>query len=156
MYLEVGTRKEVYAQTQAEARQKLQELKRAAELGLAMRSPRQTVGQFMLDWLENGAKPKLRPRTFKGYRTIVTQYLVPRLGHVPLVKLTPQHVQAFQNELLAAPRNRGGGTVSPGTVINARRVLGRAMEQATYSGLNARNPVRPLMARIWLVGNSAA
>jgi len=35
MYLEHGPRKEVYAQTQAEARQKLQELKRAAELGLA-------------------------------------------------------------------------------------------------------------------------
>src|SRR6266851_9764744 len=139
---EDGTRKELYAQTQSEAKQKLEELKRAAELGLAMRSPRQTVGQFLNDWLENAARPKLRPRTFKGYRTIVTQYLLPKLGYVPLVKLTPQQVQSFQNELLATPLARGGGTVSPGTVINARRVLGRAMEQATHWGLIARNPVR--------------
>jgi hypothetical protein len=45
MYLEDRTRKEVYAQTQAEARQKLQELKRAAELDLALRSPRQELRQ---------------------------------------------------------------------------------------------------------------
>src|ERR1700747_2844558 len=79
LYLEDGTRKEGYAQTQGQARRKLQELKRAAELGMAMGSPRQTAGQFLLDWLENAARPKLRPRTLKGYRTIVTQYLVPRL-----------------------------------------------------------------------------
>ena len=139
---EDGTRKEVYAQTQAEAKHKLEELKRAAELGMAMRSPRQTVGQFLQDWLENAAKPKLRPRTFAGYRTIVNHYLVPHLGRIQLTKLTPQHVQAFQNKLLSTELDRGGGTVSPGTVINARRVLGRAMEQATHWGLIARNPVR--------------
>ena len=43
IYLEDGARKEVYAQTQAEARRKLADLKRGAELGLALRSQRQTV-----------------------------------------------------------------------------------------------------------------
>lgn len=142
IYYEDGTRKEVYAQTQAEARQKLEELKRAAALGMSMRSPRQTVGQFLQDWLENAAKPKLRPRTFAGYRTIVNHYLVPHLGRVQLTKLTPQHVQTFQSKLLSTELDRGGGAVSPVTVINARRVLGRAMEQATHWGLIARNPVR--------------
>ena len=142
IYLEDGTRKEVYAQTQTEAKRKLADLKRGAELGLALRSQRQTVGQFLIDWLENVAKPKLRPRSFRSYRTIVGQYLVPRLGHVQLAKITPQHVQSFQNELLARPLARGTGTVSSGTVINARRVLGRAMEQAAHWGLIARNPVR--------------
>jgi integrase len=122
--LEDGTRKEVYSKTQAEAKRKLAELKRGAELGLALRSQRQTVGQFLVDWFGNVAKPKLRPRSFRSYRTIVGQYLVPRLGHVQLAKITPQHVQSFQNELLARPLARGGGTVSSGTVINARRVLG--------------------------------
>lgn len=139
IYLEDGTRPEVYAQTQTEARQKLAELKRGAELGLALRSQRQTVGQILVDWLENVPKPKLRPRSF---RTIVGQYLVPQLGHVQLAKLTPQHLQAFQNNLLARPLARGTGTVSSGTVINAPRVLGRAMEQAAHWGLIARNPVR--------------
>jgi hypothetical protein len=68
--LEDGTRKEVYAETQAEAKRKLEELKRTAELGLTMRSQRQTVGQFLMDWLENAAKPKVRPRTLAGYRTM--------------------------------------------------------------------------------------
>jgi integrase len=142
IYFEDGSRKEAYAQTQSEARQKLEELKRGAELGLALRTPRQTVGQFLADWMENVAKPKLRPRTFAAYRTIVKNYLVPHLGYVQLTKLTPQHIQAFQNELVARSLRRGGGTISSGTVVNARRVLGRALEQATRWGLIARNPVR--------------
>ena len=64
--LEDGTRKDVYAKTQAEAKRKLQELQRAAELGLVLRSERQTVGQFLVDWPENAAKPKLRARSFGG------------------------------------------------------------------------------------------
>src|ERR1700730_8655501 len=71
-----GTRKEVYAQTQTEAKQKLAELKRGAEQGCAFSSQRPTVGPFLSDWLDNVAKPKLRQRSFRSYRTIVGQYLV--------------------------------------------------------------------------------
>jgi integrase len=87
------------------------------------------------------AEPKLRPRGFRRC-TIVGQYLVLRLGHVQLAEITPQHVQSFQNELLASPLARGTETVSSGIVLNARRALGRAMAQAAHWGLIARNPVR--------------
>lgn len=142
LLLEDGTRREVQARTQAEALKKLNQLKKVVEQGLKPATDRQTVGAFLQDWLEHTARPSVRPSTFRGYQTAVTQYLVPRLGRTALAKLSPQDVQRFQNELLRAPRARGEGTISSGTVINARRVLGRALEQATRWRLIARNPVR--------------
>jgi integrase len=140
--LEDGTRRDVYGRTQAEAKKKLDELKAQLAAGLAPTSERLTTGQFLTDWLQNTAKTSVRPGTFRGYETIVTNYLVPQLGRIPLVKLTPQDVQRFQNELLRRPRRDSRGTVSSGTVTNARRVLGRALEQATAWRMIPRNPVR--------------
>jgi integrase len=72
-------------------------------------------------------------------------YLVPRIGKIPLNQLTPQHVQDLQNSLLKTlrlPRNRVGvGYLSPATVLDTRRVLGKALGQAAKWGLIARNPV---------------
>ena len=102
----------------------------------------QTVGTFLEDWLTNTASTSVRPSTFRGYQTIVRQYVVPRLGKVQLAKLSPQDVQRFQNELLRSRRSDGRGLIASGTVANARRVLGRALEQATRWRLIPQNPVR--------------
>jgi hypothetical protein len=51
-------------------------------------------------------------------------------------------VQKLQNDLLQTPALHRGTNLSSGTVLNVRRILGRAMQQATQWGLIARNPVR--------------
>jgi len=137
-----GTRQDVYGKTQAEAKKKLDQLKTQRADGLAPTSDKLRVGQFLTDWLQNTVRTSVRPGTFRGYSTIVNSYLVPKLGGVALVKLTPQDIQRFQNDLLRTPRKDGRGTVSSGTVANARRVLGRALQQATAWRMIARNPVR--------------
>lgn len=142
LLLEDGTRREVRGATQTEAREKLDKLKKDLEAGLKPADDRLTTGAFLAEWLEETVRPSVRPSTFRGYQTIVTQYLIPRLGRTPLAKLSPQDVQRFQNELLRTKVRRGVGTISTGTVANARRVLGRALEQATRWRLIPRNPVR--------------
>jgi integrase len=137
-----GTRKDVYARTQTEALKRLNALKKSVEQGLKPTSDRQTVGAYLQDWLANTASTSVRPSTLRGYRTICYQYLLPRLGRIPLAKLSPQDVQRFQNELLRSKRADGRGHISSGTVTNARRVLGRALEQATRWRLIPQNPVR--------------
>jgi integrase len=52
-----------------------------------------------------------------------------------LTSLSPQHVQAFQNQLLAAGN-------APRSVIKARLVLSSALDQAERWGFIPRNPVR--------------
>jgi integrase len=58
--------------------------------------------------------------------------LTPALGRLPLAKLTPQHVQKFMNEKLAAG-------LSARTVQYLRAVLRRALSQALRWNLVARN-----------------
>ena len=137
-----GTRRDVYGKTQGEARRKLEEMKAAVKAGLPVTSDRLTVGEFLTGWLQNTARPTLRPKVFAGYRSHSTKHLIPRLGKKPLAKLSALDVQQLQNDLLETPALHRGGTLSSGTVLNVRRILGRAMEQATQWGLIARNPVR--------------
>jgi integrase len=139
-----GTRHEVTGKTQAVALQKLQNARTAAGNGLPVKIERQTTGTFLTRWLNESARPTLRATTFQGYEARVRLYLLPHIGNVPLAQLGPQHIQALQNELLRSPivaRNRGGGTLSPGTVLDVRRVLHRALGQAVRWGLIPRNPV---------------
>lgn len=55
----------------------------------------QTVEQFVVDWLENTHRRKVRPRTYERYREAVYLHIMPALGRIQLQKLTAQHVRAF-------------------------------------------------------------
>jgi integrase len=130
-----GKRQVVYGRTRKEAADKLADAMKDAREGRPKPNLRQTTDRYLTSWLEDSAKPTLRPRTYIGYEIIVRQHIVPEIGKIPLAKLNGQHVQSLQNKLLS----RG---LNPHTVLNVRRVLGRALQQATRWGLIARNPVR--------------
>jgi integrase len=137
-------RKTVYGATRAEVQAKLTRLLGDKQKGLPVVGERQTVGQFLADWLENWAKPSVRPKTFVSYSDTVRLHIVPAIGRIPLSKLTPQQVQAMLNECL-----RSG--LSPRTVGYVRSVLGIALARALKLGLVARNIVelvdRPRIVR---------
>lgn len=138
-----GSRRDVYGNTQAEARKKLEEMKRTIALGLKPTSDRLSVAQFLTDWLENTARSSVRPSTFGSYEMLCRVHIMPRLGSIPLARLSPQDVQRFQNDMLLAPHHRAKGrAIASGTVLNARRVLGRALQQAAEWEMIPRNPVR--------------
>jgi integrase len=101
------------------------------EQGLPIVNDRQNIAQFLDGWLENNVKPSVRPRTFRSYEQIVRLYLKPKLGHVRLAKLSPQHLQAMMKELTQEVSAHAAG--------HARTILRIALGQALKWGLVARN-----------------
>jgi integrase len=102
---ERGTRRRVTvtASTEAEARRRLRD--RAAERKRAMvtaADTRATVASWGPKWLEI-REQTVRPKTFESDRTAVRKYIVPTLGRVRLVDLTPRHMR----DLEAAARRAG-------------------------------------------------
>jgi hypothetical protein len=100
------------------------------QLGLPIAAEKQTVAGFLRRWLENTAKPRLRPRTFADYAAIVERHLVPALGKLSLQKLGPEHVQ----ELFRTKTEAGLSARRVGVI---RAVLHTALHQAMQWGQSA-------------------
>jgi len=98
--------------------------------GAAGKSP--TVAAWLNHWLDTIAARKVRPSTLQRYRQLVTNQLAPKLGHHRLDRLQPEHVERVYAELLAAG-------LSPASVLQAHRVLSRALKVAMQRGRVARN-----------------
>ena len=81
-----------YAKTQKEAVARLDELRREHAQGLSVDAKRQTVADFLQKWLEEVARPRVRPKTYRSYEQLVRVHLSPSLGRHQLAKLTPLHV----------------------------------------------------------------
>lgn len=145
-----GRRKYLYARSRQEAVRKLHEALRAQEEGMPLERGRATVGSWLQRWLEEVARPRLCPSTYRSYSDIVRLHLVPSLGGLRLSRLTPMDVQALLNRKLEAG-------LSPRRVQYVHAVLRASLEDAMRFGLVARNvawlvsppraerpPVRPL------------
>ena len=50
---------------------------------------KQTVKEYLKEWVENHGKANLRPSTFAGYKSHIRNHIVPYIGHVQLNQLTP-------------------------------------------------------------------
>jgi integrase len=92
-----------------------------------------TVGEFLDQWLEEVARPRVRPWTLAGYEVHVRLHLKPVIGSVQLDKLSPMHVQQLINQKLAAG-------LKPKSVRYIRGTLRTALGHAVQWGLIARNP----------------
>jgi integrase len=122
----------IYGKTRKEVADKLVTEQRKVQQGLPVAIERQTVEQFLNNWLADVIVGAVRPRTYHSYAQIVRIHLIPALGKHQLTKLAPQNVQALMN----ARRAQG---LSPRTVLYIRAVLRRALGQALKWGLVAQN-----------------
>jgi len=115
-----------------EANKKLRELLALQDKGFSLDVSKTTLGVFLEQWLTDYAETNTSQRTAQGYRGVVRRYLVPVLGGVPLVKLSPQHVQSLYTDML-------GKGLSAQTVVHAHRVLREALKHGVKWGLLMRN-----------------
>jgi len=125
-------RRHFYAATRQEVARKLQAAQRALADGLPLADQRQTVGGFLEIWLRDSVARKVRPRTLQRYQEIVRLHLAPRLGRIPLAKLTPAHVERMMNDALAQG-------ASPRSACHHRAVLRTALNVAMRWGIVGRN-----------------
>jgi integrase len=126
------TRRSLLGRSRTEVRDKLHAALKAEAAGLSAPSERLAVGAFLDLWLQDAVRPKVRPKTYTSYSSIVRIHLQPGLGRFPLARLNPLQVQAF----LTAMSTSG---LSPRTVAYARAVLRQALGQAERWGMVSRN-----------------
>lgn len=127
-----GKRRSHYADTRQDAAKWLAAAIRDRDNGIASVPAKESLAHFLERWLEDVAKPSVRPSTFDSYYDLLRIHLIPELGRHRLAQLTPQHVQEMMGRKLAAG-------LSPRRVQYMRAVLRRALNQALRWGLVARN-----------------
>lgn len=144
-------RRWVYGKTRAAVAGKLAQLQRDQEGGTLSPPGRVTVSAFLHQWLEDSATQRLRPKTKASYQQIIRLHINPYIGHIPIQKLQPQHLQHWINiltregwkrprtkadEAARRPEKRG---ISARTAHYARAILRSALNQAMKWGIVPRN-----------------
>ena len=127
-----GRRKSVYGHTQREVQEKKTALLNSLRQGLPLPGERLTVGEFLEAWLREHAQHTVRPATLRSYRAKVQNYLIPALGRISLVKLTPRHVEKMMTEQIQAG-------VPPRSVAHNRAVLRNALSTGLRWSVVGRN-----------------
>ncbi|MGN1234836.1 MAG: tyrosine-type recombinase/integrase [Christensenellaceae bacterium] len=86
---------------------------------------------WLNEWLEWYVKPTAKPRTYRKYRQVVQDRLLPALGEYELSELTPSRLQRFT--ALLAEEN-----LAPNTVNLFLAVLRSALRRAVALGITER------------------
>jgi integrase len=106
-----------------------------------------TVVEYLQHWLSI-VERRVGRRTAARYRQIVEKNITPKLGHVPLRKLTAAHIETFEGELQkdgwTKPGPKGGEQTKKGlaaqTVLHVHRVLSQALNHAVRLEVLVKNP----------------
>ena len=126
-------RRHVSGTRRSEVLAKVRELERRRDQGIGAPTDRHTtVGAWLEHWLESIAAHRVRDSTLRRYRQLVRHQLTPKLGHHRLDQLRPEHVERAYAELIAAG-------LSAASVLQAHRVLSRALKVAMQRGRIVRN-----------------
>ncbi len=128
-------RKPIYGKTRKEVADKMKIVLHDQHIGKPIATDeRGTVEAYLKAWLKT-VKEEVRPATYIQYEVSVRCHLIPRLGHVQLTKLTPQHIRDF-----LAIEVEAGSSIT--TAKLARAVLRRSLELAVEDGRIYRNPAK--------------
>ena len=91
-------RKKFAAKTKREAMQKGKDF--IETLNQTASDEKLTVGNWIVNWLQNYAKPNVRPRTYEKYSGCLKAYILPRYENVLLGDLNAADLQKHFNHLL--------------------------------------------------------
>ena len=137
--------KNVLGKTQAEVKEKLAKAVAEAESVDVRRADEYTLGTWLQTWYELYAKPHLRFSTAEYYRRGIELHIVPRLGDIPLKKLTGRDLQWLYKDLQEHGRLREAQKgkqpgLSDSTIRGIHTMLHNALDRAVKERLIVRNP----------------
>ena len=137
--------KSVLGKTQAEVKEKLAKAVAEAESVDVRRADEYTLGTWLQTWYELYAKPHLRFSTAEYYRRGIELHIVPRLGDIPLKKLTGRDLQWLYKDLQEHGRLREAQKgkqpgLSDSTIRGIHTMLHNALDRAVKERLIVRNP----------------
>lgn len=125
--------------TKRDALAALNEAQGALQRGLYVEPSKLSVKTFLLDHWLPAIETGLRHSTLQGYRSAITNYVLPRMGDTRLQTLTPDQLNAFYGELLRSGRKDGKTGLSPKTVHNVHVMLHKALHDAVRWSYLPRN-----------------
>jgi len=121
---------------------------RAVDTGEHVEPNRMTVEQWLNTWLA-AVREEVSPKSQERYGEIVHNFLIPRLGNLPLAKLAPSHIQeSYIGWAVGGRRDGKPGGLSPQTRRHIHRILSAALGRAVEHQLIARNPCDAFKKRL--------
>lgn len=137
--------KNVLAKTKGECAEKLKTLKES----IAPATPNKVkadmpFGAWLEYWYERFCKPNMRPSSRQNYEGFIRLYIIPKLGRIPLNKLTANDLQQLFSWMKKDGRIKHRETMGPGLsdrmLLNCLSLCRRALEQAVTDKLISQSP----------------
>lgn len=126
--------------TKKDAERRLREILSEIDSGAHLEPSRMTTGEYMQQWFE-AHSASLRPKSQERYEGLLRAHILPELGHIPLTKLAPVHIQKFYTQKVKGGRQDGKeGGLSPASVRYLHNILREALEETVNLSLIAANP----------------
>ncbi|NLD50156.1 MAG: site-specific integrase [Clostridiaceae bacterium] len=126
-----GIRKSVYGKSKPEVIRKIQQLSVNSLKGLK-ESSSMKLENWLLFWLENYKKLKLKPKTYEVYETQSKYHILPSLGDIKLKDLNSLQIQKYIN--------KKAETLSSATVRKQYNILKSCLEKAVANEMINKNP----------------
>ena len=95
---------------------------------------------YLTSWIEIYGNANLRPSTIASYKSTINNHIIPNIGNVHLVQLTPEML----DRLFAKLAEEG---LSPTTVKYVQRVLSVSLESARKYGTIKTNPANNIITK---------
>ena len=138
--------KNVLAKTKGECIEKLKALKSTITPDTPVKlKADMPFGEWLDHWYETYCKPNARLATQRTYEGYIRLYLHPRLGSIPLNKVTTSDIQQMCTWMMTEDRvdqKNGEGGLSDSQVINCYSLCDRVLEKAVTEKLIVRNPAK--------------
>jgi hypothetical protein len=127
-------RRHIERKTEGEVINAVRALERDRDSGRVRNAGRaMLVEAWLRHWLENIARPSVKYKSYRAYRTAVEQHLVPGLGRHRIDKLAPEHLEKLYARIIAAGAR-------PATAHQVHRTARTALGEAHRRGHIVRNP----------------
>src|ERR1051326_5664740 len=138
----------VRSTSRKEVERELRRRLRTIDTGEHVDPTRITVRDWLSTWL-GAVRQEGSPKTHERYSELIQNFLAPALGHLPIQKLAPAHIQAVYNELATGKRRDGRpGGLSSRTRRQIHAVLSSALTRAVEQQLIAHNPGEAFRRRL--------
>ena len=138
--------KNVLAKTKGECIEKLKALKSTITPDTPIKlKADMPFGEWLDHWYETYCKPNARPATQRTYEGYIRLYLHPRLGSIPLNKVTTSDIQQMCTWMMTEARvdqKNGDSGLSDSQVRNCYSLCDRVLEKAVAEKLIVRNPAK--------------
>ena len=129
--------------TKREAQAELNRLLNHRNEGTYVDPTKMSVAEYLEHWLSVDVDRRVAAKSAERYRQIIRHQIIPRLGNLPMRKLSAVHIEAAEADLQqrgCVKGSKAGQGLTAQTVLHVHRTLSQALSHAVKTGVLFRNP----------------